>query len=320
MTNIRFIPFFLFLGIIPLGLFLKLKEVQGSSELTLLGMLGIVGFLLFSLYKSLINKNGSLKIIFLQILIILMVITFFSKYFYHRFWDIPTLIIVPVFIFYTFFLFFKREVRDIKLATACILFSAITIPLFVDLNLLKEPGKYIPSYWNPKYDDIKYAHVKDPSEIKLPKTKHLLNKAFRFDKLKKYDSAIYLYKEARELEPNNTTILFYMSNSYAQLNNLSEAISLLDTAITIDNSFPAFFNNRGLYYYKMNQNEKAIQDYNHAIELDPTQPIFYSNLALVEFYQNDFDKACDAIRKLDELGFDYPDQNEITQIKVRHCK
>jgi Flp pilus assembly protein TadD len=111
-----------------------------------------------------------------------------------------------------------------------------------------------------------------------------------------------------------------MSNSYAQLNNLTEAISLLDTAISIDNSFPAFFNNRGLYYYKMSQNEKAIEDYNHAIELDPTQPVFYSNLALVQYYQNDFDKACDAIKKLDELGLNYPDQREILEIKMRHCK
>lgn len=316
----RQIIFFLFLGLIPIGLFLKLKEVSGSSELAALGMLGIAGFLLFSLYDDFVNKRKSLKITFLKVITILMVVTLFAKYFYHRFWDIPTLIIIPVFIVYTIFLFFNKELYDIKLAATCVLFSVLTIPLFFNLNLLKEPGKYIPSYWNPKYDDIKYRHVEDPSKINLPEAKHLLSKALRFDKLKEYDSSVYFYKAARRLEPNNPTILFHMSDCYAQQNNLSEAISLLDTAITLDNSFPAFFNNRGLYYYKMFQNKKAIQDYKRGIELDPKQPALYVNLALAEYYENDFDNACDAIRKLDEFGFDYSDQKEIIQIKARHCK
>ncbi|HEX7845882.1 MAG TPA: tetratricopeptide repeat protein [Chitinophagaceae bacterium] len=317
---VKEILFFSLLGVMPIGLFLKLKEVRASSELTLLGMLGAIGFFLFWTYKGLFNKPLSLKNLLLYVLIILTIITVFSKYFYHRFWDIPALIIVPAFIFYTIFLFLKKEIRDKKLVVTCIMLSILLIPLFINLNLLKEPGKYIPSYWNPEYDVIKYVNVKDPSEVNLPETKTFLKKAFLFDKSQKYDSAIYFYKAARALEPNNTTILFYMSNSYAQLDNLSEAISLLDTAISIQNSFPAFFNNRGLYYYKLNQNDKAIENYHHAIDLDSTQPVFYCNLALVQYYQNDLDKACDAIKKLDELKFDYSDQSEIIQIKTKHCK
>lgn len=320
MQNPRLILFFIALGIIPIGLFLKLRETPGASELTVVGLLAILGFFLFKLSKGLSSKNQHSSILILQALIILMGITVFSKYFYHRFWDIPTLIIVPAFIFLSVFLFLRKKLHDIKLMATCILLLILIIPLFVDLNQLREPGKYIPSYWNPKHDDIKYAHVEDPSDIKLPETKILMNRAFHFDKLKKYDSAIYLYQTARKLEPNNTTVLFYMSNSFAQLDNLTEAILLLDTAISIDNTFPAFFNNRGLYYYKMYQNEKAIEDYIHAIELDPTQPVFYSNLALVEYYQNNFDKACKAIKKLDELGFNYSNQSEIVQIKIKHCK
>jgi tetratricopeptide (TPR) repeat protein len=162
--------------------------------------------------------------------------------------------------------------------------------------------------------------AKDPAEIKFDETKHLMNRGFRFNHLKEYDSAVYMFQSALELEPRNPTIFFYLASAYAQTNDLKKAIMVLDTAIAIDDFFPAFYNNRGLYYYKMFQNNKAIEDYNRAIELDPSQPVFYANLALAEYYEHDFDKACEAIGKLDELGFDYSEQEEIVTIKTRHCQ
>src|SRR5436190_6452896 len=125
MQNTRLILFFLALGTIPLGLFLKLKEIQGGSELAAASMLTVLCFFIFRILKDFRNKNISFRKLVLQTSIILMLITFFSKYFYHRFWDIPTLFIVPLFVFSTILWFLKTDTHDAKLVITCILFSIL---------------------------------------------------------------------------------------------------------------------------------------------------------------------------------------------------
>ncbi len=132
--------------------------------------------------------------------------------------------------------------------------------------------------------------------------------------------AILLYQEARNVEPDNQYILFDMSEAYAEINDLEKAISLLDTAISIDSSCASFYNNRGLLYYKMKMNKNAIADYSTAIKLDSTLQSIYVNFALVYYYDKQFNKSCKAIKKLDELKFDYSNDDVLMRIKQMHCE
>jgi Flp pilus assembly protein TadD len=194
----------------------------------------------------------------------------------------------------------------------------LIIPLFA-FHFLKEPRQYIPTEWYNKYDISQSLTVKTPHKLKYSETKQLDKEARLLNKSGNYSAAIEKYTIARKLEPDNSDLLWDMSDSYARLNNLERAISLLDTAIMMDNTFAPFYNNRGLLYYKMMQNDKALKDYQMAIQLDGTQPVFYSNIALVYYYEHDLDKACEAIKKSEQLGSGLSDPFVIT-IKKRYCE
>ena len=140
-------------------------------------------------------------------------------------------------------------------------------------------------------------------------------------KEKKYSESIKLYEEARKVEPQNPMMLFRLSEAYAKINELEVAIAILDTEISIDNSYSVFYNNRGLLYYKLNENDKALNDYKKAIALDSTTYVAYGNIALVYYRKRMFDEACEAIKKAEKRGInlDHADNKELKTIKRLHC-
>ena len=69
----------------------------------------------------------------------------------------------------------------------------------------------------------------------------------------------------------------------------------MDTAIILDNSCSAFYNNRGYLYYSLNDFQNAIQDLKKAIKLDRGNWVSYLNIALAYYTNNNFYDACIAI-------------------------
>lgn len=310
--------FYLSICLVPLGLLLRIQDYSDGSELAAFGLLVLLIFFLVKSIDGFFTKKASKQTLFMQILIILMSIIIFAKYYYHRFGDIPGLLIIPLFIVFFLVLIFKGKIKDTKLLFASSLYLLLTIPLFA-FHFLKEPRKYIPIGWYNRYDMVKTVTIKTPYKFKCRETKNLDKVARSLCENGDYNKAIETFQEARKLESENTDLFLDMSDTYARMNELEKAISLLDTAIIIDNSYAPFFNNRGLLYYKLIQNKKAIEDYNVAIRLDPSQPVFYANLALVYYYEHDINKACDAIKKSEELGLDLSGQETLKQIKNRYC-
>jgi tetratricopeptide (TPR) repeat protein len=321
MKNLTDVLFYFSIVLVPLGLFLRIQDYSGGSELAAFGLLVLFIFFLAKTIGDFFAKNTSKQILFMQVLLILMPTIIFSKYFYHGFGDIPGLIIIPLFILFFLFLVIKGKLKGTKLFSTSAVYLVLTIPLFA-FHFLKEPRKYIPLDWynTKRYDISKNVTIKTPYKFKYSETKDLDIVARSLSNYGDYNKAIEAYKKARQLEPENQDIFLDMSDTYARMNNLEDAISLLDTAIITDNTYAPFYNNRGLLYYKLIQNKKAIEDYNTAIQLDPTQPIFYANLALVLYYEHDPEKACDAIKKSEGLGLDLSDQPELKQIKNRVCQ
>jgi tetratricopeptide (TPR) repeat protein len=178
----------------------------------------------------------------------------------------------------------------------------------------------MPIEWYNRYRVDNSVPVRLPYDYKYIETEQLSIKAHELKESRKYYEAINLYEEALRSEPRNPMILFDLAETYARINNLEQAVILLDTAIMVDSTYSGFYNNRGLLFYKLNENGRAIKDYLKAIEIDSTKTTFYYNIALVYYYEDDFIKACESINKAEQLGLNLSNYKGLKRIKRKHCK
>ncbi len=267
----------------------------------LTGLTGILIYYSAKIIKQIVNKQNDRLILVLEALIILITPILFSKYYYHFFGDYFGLIIIPFFIFSAIIFLFKKKGKHFKLTLTTILYLIMTIPLF-GLDYYKSPTGYVPQSCYDRYDVEEAIPISLPYEFKNSDAEELCEKAFELKKSKEYYQAIFLYRKAIKIEPNNPELYFDISECYANTNNLEKAISAIDTAILIDSDMHVFYNNRGMLYYKLKENGKALQDYEMAIKLDSTQHIYYTNLALVYFYMEEYEKANQALDIAESLG------------------
>ena len=316
MKRLGNIFFYLAVGLIPFGLILRIEDYEYGAAIFLLGLIILALFFLIQLITKYRSKNN----ILLYVLLILMTITLFAKYLYYGFWNYPSLIIIPIFIFIAIRTIYKKPHVGIKLKIAIVLFFILTIPMF-GFNFHRSPIDYIPPNWYNRYGNAEGVHIELPFTYKYEKTEQICDNAFELFKQKKYSESIKRYKEARKIEPQNPIMLFELSEVYAKINELEVAIAVLDTAISIDSSYSEFYNNRGLLYYKLDENEKALDDYKRAIALDSTTYVAYGNIALIYYQEQMYDKACEAIKEAEKLGInlDHKDNKELKTIKRLHC-
>jgi len=303
--------------LIPIGILFRLFDIPGGSFFLALGFFGIFIYYTIRTIKDL-KRRISKTIFALQIMVVLMSFSLFTRYLYHIFGDYPSLIIVPFFIFTSLIYLFREKKKQNKLTIVSLLYLLLTIPLF-GLDFHKSPRHYFPKSWYDRYGETKGIPVTLPYGFDFIETEQLSIKAFELRKQKQYFEAIVVYKQARNLEPKNPRLFFDLSETYARINDLETAIALLDTAIMIDSTYSAFYNNRGLLYYKLNDNDKAIIDYEKAIELDSTQPAFYANLAMVYYYEDSVGRSCQLIEKAESLGLEINDYKKLKWIKKRYC-
>jgi tetratricopeptide (TPR) repeat protein len=317
----RFISvlFYISIGLLPIGMILRIQDFPGGGFLFTFGFLGLLIYFVAHTIKDIVKNRINRFNLSLQILIVLMSLILFSKYMYYYFGDYPGLVIIPLFILVSLIYFFKSKIRNTKLTITSIAYLILVIPLF-GLEFYKSPIQYIPQAWYNRYSVEKGIPITMPYSFKYKETEELSIKAYDLYESKQYYEAIIVYEEARKIEPENPILLFGLSETYALINNLERAITLLDTAIMIDSAFPAFYNNRGLLYYKLKEHDKAVFDFKKAIQIDSTQYIYFANLALVYYRQNLFDKSCESIKKAEQLGLEIETSKSLNRIKNEKCK
>jgi tetratricopeptide (TPR) repeat protein len=138
--------------------------------------------------------------------------------------------------------------------------------------------------------------------FKEKKAEQLSIEAFELQKNKDYSQAINLYRQAIKVEPDNPKLFFDISNCYANTENWNEAIFMLDTAIALDRLNPAFYSNRGFYFWKLYKDQNAIDNYKKAISLDSTNWTFYSNLSIAYYTVKKEGEACKMFKIAQTLG------------------
>lgn len=285
------------------------------------GLLGITIYFLVELVRdTLINRKKNQNIITcLRILIILMSITIFSKYVHLKYFDYPTLLIVPLFIIVsTIYLIYEKQ-RDIKIVASIVFFALLLIPTF-GVSFYNSPYSYLPGQKQSRYNvsegvetTLPYKYINDTAIL-------LRNQANRLRQKEEFDSAIIIYRKAQIVDPKNPTFYFELSDCYARKENLEKAIILMDSAIMLDGSFSGFYNNRGLLYYKSNDYYSALNDISMAIYYDSTNKVAYGNMALVHDALNNSKKACEYIELAEKLGLDIKIDEHLLKIKKYNCE
>lgn len=149
---------------------------------------------------------------------------------------------------------------------------------------------------NPPNNEQSAVKQTDYDKINLSNQK--MNEAGDLFHKKNYESAIKLYNESIELNPNNIFAYNNRGRSYRALNQYELAIQDFNKAIQLNPNDALAYFNRGCAYDNLGKYEQAVQDYSKAVQLNPNSPGAYINRGNI--YKNwgkygsaiqDYDKA-----------------------------
>lgn len=116
----------------------------------------------------------------------------------------------------------------------------------------------------------------------------------------KMESALKLYHQALEIDPENANVLYELCISYFQLGDYDNSIEYGERGAELDSELRSqFYSAIGSCYDNMGQPEKAVAMYKKGIATDPAAPMLRYNLALTLANKGDLAGAEKAIK--DEL-------------------
>lgn len=114
------------------------------------------------------------------------------------------------------------------------------------------------------------------------------------------ESALELYHQALEIDPENANVLYELCISYFQLGDYDKSIEYGERGLKRDSELRSqFYSAIGSCYDNMGESEKAVAMYEKGIAADPAAPMLRYNLALTLANKGDLAGAETAIK--DEL-------------------
>jgi tetratricopeptide (TPR) repeat protein len=112
-----------------------------------------------------------------------------------------------------------------------------------------------------------------------------------------YETAISLYTQAINLEPERRAFYVDRADAYYYSDKLDDAIKDLQKAISIDKSYPFPYDRIGDCYYQKKEYETAIVYHQKAVKADPTYKYAYVGLNLSYTKSGKYQEAIDAAKK-----------------------
>jgi len=109
---------------------------------------------------------------------------------------------------------------------------------------------------------------------------------FFYKKLRKYEKALALYKQAIEGNPKDDNFHYNLALAYEKLEQWNEAEAAYLKAVECDPQDPENFNGLGVFYYGRQMYENAVANYRQAIALNDSEALYHANLGLA-FQQMD---------------------------------
>lgn len=111
--------------------------------------------------------------------------------------------------------------------------------------------------------------------------------------------------------------------TYLMLKKYDKALEMLKLVMTkkISNRRRIYtYNNIGHTYYKMGDYAKALKNINYSLSQDDKNAYAYKNRALVYITQGKKALACADLAKAEALGYTKKYDNEVQELKQKHCK
>ena len=239
MKRFTIILFYLSVGLIPLGFIFRLIDLPSGNMFFVLGLLGLFIYYTAKTIKDIIKKRIILIHISLNILIILMSATLFTKYLYWGFGDYPGLLIIPLYIFTAIFYLTTAKSKDVKLTITSVLFLLLSVPLF-GFKFHKSPIPYLPAKWttnaNTNERDIKKDVLINDTKLNIRNIEctKIYEQAISFCDRGDYKNAREFLLRCNDIEPNNATILNSLGICWKVLGNYDKAMQCYYNAIKVD--------------------------------------------------------------------------------------
>lgn len=156
----KFINVIYYVGLGSFGLSLVFMALSwpGRSLFILLGMLLFTIGMIATLIATVKDKKSSLINVLHHLLFVGMHVTFFCRYFYWAFWDVPGFLMMVAFIITTVLYFLKeKEAKFLTNKILTVLFILLMIPMF--FHFQGAPRSFIPEGWKtPDMDDSSYRN------------------------------------------------------------------------------------------------------------------------------------------------------------------
>jgi tetratricopeptide (TPR) repeat protein len=118
----------------------------------------------------------------------------------------------------------------------------------------------------------------------------------------RYEEAIPVLLQAREIEPRSTSFLFWLGAAYERLGRKQEAEEALGEVLEIDPDFAPALNYLGYMWAEQGENlERALELVQHAVNLDPDNGAYIDSLGWAHFQLGQYDEARGYLEKAVDL-------------------
>ncbi len=136
------------------------------------------------------------------------------------------------------------------------------------------------------------------------------------DKLGDKTHSIATMKKILELNANNAHALNFLGYTYADMGqNLDEAQSMIEKALTLRPQDGYIEDSLGWVYFKRGKVDDAIAQLNKAADLEKEEPIIFEHLGDVYLSKKDYSKAVEMYKKAEDLSNRKKDSDTVKKME-----
>ncbi|MCL4558299.1 MAG: tetratricopeptide repeat protein [Deltaproteobacteria bacterium] len=144
--------------------------------------------------------------------------------------------------------------------------------------------------------------AKQPSRDDFANRDVYLYTASTYESKRDYYQALYNYKKALELDPENYIILNNISSMLIRTGSYEEAITYLKNALAIKNTYTPSLINLGIACIRLGKLTEGEGYFTKALSIEPSNKHAIVNLAILQERTGDLDKAYASFHRLSEMG------------------
>jgi len=122
----------------------------------------------------------------------------------------------------------------------------------------------------------------------------------------KFDDALKLLTEARQLDPSNIGYPYEMTYCYYNQKQYQKVIDILEKLKDSPDSFDRLYELLGNSYDVLEQGDKAVATYEEGLKKFPKSGVLYLEMGVIPLYKKDYNKAINYFEKGIEVQPDFP--------------